>query len=236
MDTLDNDSAQGQVETKTTVTGKILQFDFTRAPKTTATSAGDEASAIAFPNRTEQTHRRFEKRVKRQGEHTKASKHLPTLRPSEKTFAALGARAQQITNIFALIQDQSMGFVRSWYELFAYARRACAREHLIDAGVKLPETLSDAEIVRAVKRVTDGGILDGEHVEVEHRLFFWGRCAQIYAEEMAEVERMAKEARERVAKRIAGEFKGIEKLTDELANALREDDPQTFAVRHIDLN
>ncbi len=120
-------------------------------------------------------------------------------------------RKEVLTYLFEWIREAAIGMVNDWPELFEVGREH-ARFQYEEYTIRHPDWEPD------------------NAANLAHDLGFYNRCAQIYAEEMATVEPLAAQARERAAKRIEEELNG---KGNGIPAALRENDPQKWA-REID--
>lgn len=116
---------------------------------------------------------------------------------ANETYERIAHRNAALEELLPFVRGRVTGSVANWRELFAVVHDNF-KSHL-DAGLKG----NSASLV----------LID--------------RAATIYGAEMKQAERLAQEARERVAARIIEEFGDAGK---ELAQALRDDDPQGFAL------
>ena len=103
--------------------------------------------------------------------------------------------------------------VENWEEVFEVGCK--------NARLKAADFASDANTMPSE--------IVAEYVsDCQARAKFFERCAQIYAEEMQEIETVAAQGRERAAARMVKELGG--KTAQELAQALRDNTPQNFAM------
>jgi len=145
----------------------------------------------------------------------------PTLPPSEKTRSAIKARYEQLKFNLDLIKADALCMVNDWQELFAMGRNNTIF-HAFPHGERDRfdwASMTDDEVIEAATEFHRADL-------TRDNLYFWDRCAAIYAEEMQEAERVVAAARERAAQRIDEEFGDT--ATD-VPEALRENNPQSYA-------
>jgi len=149
----------------------------------------------------------------------------PTLAPSEETESTIDARLSSIRWELDMLRNHAWGMVTDWYEAFAVARRCWAFRECRDETVMEPWTIPNECLIQGAE-ILDG-VEPGHSTNIALDLYFWDRCAAIYAEQMADVERLAAEARERAAAQIEAEFgehvRGV-------PQAMRKNNPQVWAA------
>ncbi len=169
------------------------------------------------------------------------AKAWPVRTPTEALRKRVLNRVETLQDNINWIRGYAMSMVSDWYDFFAFARMHATYESMSIAG-----SISDLEMRSALVSTSDEALFKmlaekdrrlnlkvkpilGDKFtfanSTQEELRFWDRCAQIYAEEMQEVERLAAEARERAAQRIDAEFHGGMGIPE----ALRENNPQEYA-------